>query len=79
MGKTTEPSNDDDRRKMVKISIDGLLKDKKELKPFPISIIKLATRLMPNILLNLGHKEFKAIKKLQNNEIQKNSINLDLI
>jgi uncharacterized oxidoreductase len=50
---------------MVKISIDGLLKDKKELKPFPIRIIKLATRLMPNVLLNFGHKEFREIKKLK--------------
>ncbi|MCW3169644.1 SDR family NAD(P)-dependent oxidoreductase [Chryseobacterium sp. 09-1422] len=50
---------------MVKISIDGLLKDKKELKPFPIRIIKLATRLMPNVLLNIGHREFREIKKLK--------------
>lgn len=54
--------------KMVKIAIKGILKDKKELKPFPIRIIKLATRLMPNVLLNFGHKEFKAIKKLQKNK-----------
>lgn len=53
--------------KMVKISINGLLKDKKELKPFPIRMIKLASRLMPNVLLNFGHKELKEIKKLQNN------------
>lgn len=54
--------------KMVKIAIEGILKGKKELKPFPIRIIKLATRLMPNVLLNFGHKEFKAIKKLQKNK-----------
>lgn len=52
--------------KMVKVSIDGLLKNKKELKPFLIRVIQLAGRLMPNVLLNFGHKEFKAIKKLQN-------------
>ena len=52
--------------KMVKVAIDGLLKDEKELKPFPVRIIKLATRLMPNVLLKFGHREFKAIKKLQN-------------
>ena len=51
---------------MVKVAINGLLKDKKELKPFPIRIIKFATRLMPNVLLNFGHREFKAIKKLKN-------------
>ncbi|WP_316806503.1 SDR family oxidoreductase [Pedobacter agri] len=53
--------------KMVKVAIERLLKDKKELKPFPIRIIKLATRLVPNVLLNFGHREFKAIKKLQKN------------
>ncbi|MCU7616920.1 SDR family NAD(P)-dependent oxidoreductase [Chryseobacterium sp. PBS4-4] len=51
---------------MVRISIDGLLKNKKELKPLTINIIKLAARLIPNVLLNLGHKEFKEIKKIQN-------------
>lgn len=53
---------------MVKVAINGLLKDKQELKPFAIRIIKLATRLMPNVLLNFGHREFKEIKKLKNNK-----------
>jgi len=52
--------------KMVKVAINGLLKNKKELKPFPIRIIKFATRLVPNVLLNFGHREFKAIKKMKN-------------
>jgi len=56
--------------KMVKVAIDGLLKDKKELKPFLIRVIKLASRIMPNILLNFGHREFKEIKKLKNKEQQ---------
>ncbi len=51
--------------KMVKVAVDGLLKDKKELKPFVIGVIQTASRLMPNVLLNFGHGEFKAIKKLQ--------------
>lgn len=50
---------------MVKVAIDGMLKDKKELKPFMIRIIKLATRIAPNLLLKFGHSEFKEIKKLQ--------------
>lgn len=54
--------------KMVKIAVNGLLKNKKELKPFPIRIIKLATRIFPNILLNYGHREFKEIKKLTNQQ-----------
>ncbi|WP_421942968.1 SDR family oxidoreductase [Pedobacter sp.] len=52
--------------KMVNIAINGLLKDKKELKPFLISIIKLASRIAPNLLLRFGHREFKEIKKLKN-------------
>lgn len=52
--------------KMVKIAVDGLKKDKAELKPFPIRIIKLATRMFPGVLLNYGHREFKEIKKLKN-------------
>jgi uncharacterized oxidoreductase len=52
---------------MVKIAISGMLKDKKELKPFMIRVIKFASRLMPNVLLNFGHGEFKAIKKLKRN------------
>lgn len=53
---------------MVKVVINGMLNDKKELKPFMIRIIHLATRLMPNVLLNFGHREFKEIKKLQNSQ-----------
>ena len=48
--------------KMVKVAINGLLKDKKELKPFLVSIIKLASRVAPNLLLRFGHREFKKIK-----------------
>lgn len=53
---------------MIKVAIEGMLKDKKELKPLAIRIIKFATRLMPNVLLNFGHREFKEIKKLKNNK-----------
>lgn len=53
---------------MVKVAINGMLKDKKELKPLAINIIKFASRLMPNVLLNFGHREFKEIKKLKNNQ-----------
>lgn len=50
--------------KMVNIAIKGLLKDKKELKPFLINIIKSASRIMPNTLLKFGHREFKKFKDL---------------
>lgn len=50
--------------KMVKVAINGLLKDKKELKPFLISVIKTASRIMPNTLLKFGHGDFKKFKQL---------------
>jgi uncharacterized oxidoreductase len=53
--------------KMVNIAIKGLLNDKKELKPFLISVIKVASKIVPNFLLRFGHKEFKKIKVLNNN------------
>lgn len=51
---------------MVKVVVQGLQKDKKELQPFMIRIIKLAARIMPGVMLKFGHREFKAIKRLQN-------------
>ncbi len=48
-----------DVNKMVAIAIDGLLKDKKELKPFLIGVISWVSRIMPGTLLNFGHREFK--------------------
>ncbi len=53
--------------KMVKVAINGMLKDKKELKPFVIRIIKFASKIIPNVLLNFGHREFKQIKAQKNN------------
>jgi len=53
---------------MVKVAVDGLQRDKKELKPFMIRLIKLATRMMPGVMLNFGHREFKEIQKIQNNK-----------
>lgn len=50
--------------KMVKVVIDGLLKDKPELKPFTIRVIQAATRIIPRVLLNFGHREFKEIKRI---------------
>ncbi|RXK86097.1 SDR family oxidoreductase [Filimonas effusa] len=51
--------------KMVAVAIDGLKKDKKELKPFLISVIKTASRIIPGVLLKFGHREFKEIKKMK--------------
>ncbi len=52
---------------MVRVAIKGMMNDQKELKPFMIRVIKLASRIMPGVLLNFGHGEFKAIKKLKSN------------
>ena len=57
-----------DADKMVNVVIKGLKEDKKELKPFLISVIKLASRILPNVLLNYGHREFKKIKALNSKQ-----------
>lgn len=49
--------------KMVNVIIKGLQNDRKEIKPFLIGIIKTASRIMPNLLLKFGHREFKKIKE----------------
>lgn len=48
-----------DADKMVRVAINGLKKDKKELKPFLISVMKTASRVAPNALLKFGHGEFR--------------------
>lgn len=53
--------------KMVAIAIKGLLKDKSEFKPLLIRVIKVASRLVPNLLLKFGHREFKKIKQQKSN------------
>src|SRR6218665_2726442 len=45
--------------KMVNVAVKGLLRDKKELRPFLIGVIKTASRLLPDLLLKFGHREFK--------------------
>lgn len=49
--------------KMVKVVIKGLQRDTPELKPTLISIIKLASRLMPGVLLKFGHRDFIKFKQ----------------
>lgn len=53
--------------KMVSIAIKGLLKDKPELKPAAIGVIKILSRLVPNMLIKFGHREFKKFKELNKN------------
>lgn len=51
--------------KLVSIAIKGLLNDKPEIKPFLVNVIKLLSKIMPNQLMKLGHKEFKEFKKFK--------------
>lgn len=53
--------------KMVNVVIKGLQQDKKELRPFMISIIKLLSRLIPGMLMRFGHKEFQKFRQLNTN------------
>jgi len=62
------PSQMMDVDKLVNVAIKGLLNDKPEVKPFLVSVIKFLSRLMPNQLMKLGHKEFKKFKKLNNQQ-----------
>ncbi|GAA4326926.1 SDR family NAD(P)-dependent oxidoreductase [Mucilaginibacter gynuensis] len=63
----TNPSMMMNVDKMVSLTIKGLQKDKPELKPFLIGVIKWVSRIIPGALINFGHKEFKKFKQLNNN------------
>lgn len=52
--------------KLVLVAINALRKDTYEIKPFLVSVIKFLGRVMPNVLMNYGHKEFEKFKKLNN-------------
>ncbi len=54
-----------DVKKMVNVAIKGILKDKPEIKPFLLRVIKLASRVVPNLLIKFGHREFKKFKHLR--------------
>jgi len=60
------PSQMMDVDKLVGVAIKGLLNDTPEIKPFLVKVIKFLSRLMPNQLMKLGHREFEKFKKLNN-------------
>lgn len=62
------PSQMMDVDKLVSVAIKGLLNDTPEIKPFLVNLIKFLSRLMPNQLMKLGHREFKKFKKLNNQQ-----------
>lgn len=53
--------------KLVKIAIKGLQKNIPEIKPALVKIIKFLSRIIPNALMNFGHREFEKFKKLNDN------------
>jgi uncharacterized oxidoreductase len=62
------PSQMMDVDKLVGVAIKGLLNDTPEIKPFLVSVIKFLSRLMPNQLMKLGHREFEKFKKLNDQQ-----------
>lgn len=54
--------------KLVGVAIKGLVNDTPEIKPFLVKVIKLLSRLMPNQLMKMGHREFEKFKKLNNHQ-----------
>ena len=62
------PSQMMDVDKLVSVAIKGLLNDTPEIRPFLVNVIKFLSRLIPNQLMKLGHKEFEKFKKLNNQQ-----------
>lgn len=56
--------------RMVKIAIKGMINNKDELKPVLITVIKYLSRLAPNLLLKLGHIEFKKFEQQNYNKVR---------
>jgi uncharacterized oxidoreductase len=50
--------------KMVDVAVKGISKDKSEIKPFLLKVIKAASRIAPGLLMKFGHREFKKFKAL---------------
>ena len=63
----TNPSMMMEVDKMVSVAIKGLQKNKPELKPFLIGVIKWVSRVIPGTLMNFGHKEFEKFTQLNTN------------
>ncbi|CCH53020.1 short-chain dehydrogenase/reductase SDR [Fibrisoma limi BUZ 3] len=54
-----------DADKLVKEVVKGLSNDTLEIKPGPVKVIKLASRIAPDFIeRNLGHREFEKFKQL---------------
>ncbi len=53
--------------KLVNVAIRGLKNDTSEIKPPLVKVLKFLSRIIPNALMNFGHKEFGKFKELNNN------------
>lgn len=51
--------------RMVNVAIKGLLKDKPEIKPFLLSVIKAVSRVAPNLLMKFANGDFKKFKEMK--------------
>ena len=54
--------------KLVSVAIKGLLNDRPEIKPLLVNVIKFLSRLLPNQLIKMGHREFEKFKQLNNQQ-----------
>jgi uncharacterized oxidoreductase len=54
--------------KLVGVAIKGLLNDTPEIKPLLVGVIKFLSRLLPNQLMKMGHREFEKFKLLNNQQ-----------
>lgn len=50
--------------KMVSEAVKGILKDKLEIKPGLSGVVKVMSRIAPNFIMSLGHRDFEKFKQL---------------
>lgn len=53
-----------DADKLVSLAVKGLESDTPEIKPAMVKVLKFLSRVIPNTLMNFGHKEFGKFKQL---------------
>lgn len=58
------PSQMMDVDKLVAVAVKGLENDTAEIKPTMVKVLKFLSRVIPNALMNFGHKEFAKFKQL---------------
>jgi uncharacterized oxidoreductase len=61
------PSQMMDVDKLVAVAVKGLERDTPEIKPALVKVLKFLSRIIPDTLMNFGHKEFEKFKQLNNN------------